>query len=146
MLNLFQSVGEIKLQSSMIVRRSLLKIWSDRLLFKQPFLEFKEKLKETFQKDRSPADIKNFIKENLNYNYKKGSSRVLKCNTPSLIELQAIFSCRMLRALKENEILINIDESSYNRSVKLDYNWLTRRISSSIINTRWVGRTLIILH
>ena len=77
--------------------------------FPKPFMKFKEKLKETFQEESSPSDIKKFIKENLNYSYKKESSRVLACKTPSLRELQAIFSCRMLRALRENEILINID-------------------------------------
>ena len=121
-----------------------MKIRLDLLLFQQPFLKFKKKLKETFQEDRSPADIKKFIKENLNYSYKKGSSRVLACKEPSLRELQAIFFCRMLRALRENEILINIDESSYKRSVKLDYSWFPRGISSPIVNTRWIGRTSII--
>ena len=58
--------------------------------------------------------------------------------------LQCIYSCRMLRVLRQNELIINIDESSYSRSVKKNYGWLPKGVSAPIINTRWTGRTSVV--
>ena len=80
----------------------------------------------------------------MKYSYKRGSSRVLASKNKNLTELQCIYSWRMLRTLKRNEILINIDESSFSRSVKWNYGWLPKGWSAPILNTRWVGRISII--
>ena len=72
----------------------------------------------------------------MNFSFKKGTSRMIASKIASLRELQSIYSCRMLRALKDDELLINVDESSYSRSIKRDYSWLPKGISSPIINTR----------
>ena len=59
--------------------------------------------------------------------------------------LWSIFSSRILSAVYEKRLIVNIDESSYNRSVKSNYSWLPIGCSSPILNTNCTGRTTIIL-
>ena len=50
----------------------------------------------------------------------------------------------MLREIRDEALLINVDESSYSRSIRRNYSWLPVGSSNPIINDRWFGRTSII--
>ena len=50
----------------------------------------------------------------------------------------------MLREIRDEALLVNVDESSYNRSIKRNYSWLPVGSSNPIINDRWFGHTSII--
>ena len=50
----------------------------------------------------------------------------------------------MLLAIYNRSLIINVDESSYNRIVKSNYSWLPIGDSNPILNTNWTGRTTII--
>ena len=89
-------------------------------------------------------DIRNFISNELKYKYKRGCCRPLRSKSENLKHLWAIFSSRILGAVYENELIVNIDELSYNRSLKSNYSWLPTGDSYPILNTNCTGRTTVI--
>ena len=58
--------------------------------------------------------------------------------------MQSIFWSRILKELHKHKILIDIDESSFTRSVKMMYSWLPSGKSSPILNINWKGRSSVI--
>ena len=98
-----------------------------------------------FESDVKAQDIRGFLSKELRYSYKRGSSRPRMSMKRKSKYLNAIFSSRMLLAWYNKDLIINLDESNYNRSVKSNYSWLPIGESSSIINTNWTGRTTIFL-
>ena len=46
--------------------------------------------------------------------------------------------------ISDNKIIFNVDETSYNDSVKCNYAWLQKGESSPIVNTNVAGKTNII--
>ena len=58
--------------------------------------------------------------------------------------MQAIFGCRMLEAIYNEQYLINVDEASYSRSVKTACSWLPCGKSNPIVNSRFQGSANII--
>ena len=99
---------------------------------------------QQFNTDRDWSVIKNFIKTELKYSYKKGSKRPVACTKEDLIYMQSIFSWRVVKDLHEGKLLVNIDESSYGRSIKRDYSWLPVGVSNPILNINWAGRASIV--
>ena len=97
-----------------------------------------------FDTDRDWSVIKEFIKTELKYSYKKGSKRPVACKKEDLIYMQSIFSWRVLKDLHQGKLLVNIDESSYGRSIKRDYSWLPVGTSNPILNINWAGRASVI--
>ena len=79
------------------------------------------------------------------YSYKRGASRTPKSKSKSSMYLQAAFSCWLLQSIYEDCMIVNIDESSFSRSVKWMYSWLPKSKTSGIINTLFKGRTTLIL-
>ena len=80
----------------------------------------------------------------LKYSYKRGSSRSNLCINNNLVYWQSIFASRALRNFSSGKTLINIDESSFTRSVKLDYSWLPIGESHPIVNTWGTGRAVVL--
>ena len=90
-------------------------------------------------KDRK-RDIKYFLKNQINYSYKKGSSTTLRGGSKIIKYQQSIFSSRVLADILNNKLIINIDECVFNRDLKKQYSWLPKGITSPIINTIATGR------
>ena len=89
-------------------------------------------------------DISNFIKKNLNYSYKKGSSTSFRGASRKIHLQQKIFSWRMLKNILMKKYIVNIDESSFNRDIKKEYSWLPRGVTSSIVNQIYSGSKSLI--
>ena len=58
--------------------------------------------------------------------------------------MQCIFWDREINLISENKVIFNIDEATYNNSVKCNYAWLPKGESSPIINTNIAGKMNII--
>ena len=97
-----------------------------------------------FKNDRSLYYIKRFIKDELWYTYKRGSSRVPLASDSKLKYLHWIFGLMIMNLISDGWTIINIDEASYTRSIKMDYSWLPRGYSNAIVNTLWRGRAFVI--
>ena len=77
------------------------------------------------------------MQNELGYSYKRGASRSFLSKNPKLVYMQAVFAARMLSWINNSKVIINVDESSYTKSTKIDYSWLPRGKSYPIINTHW---------
>ena len=85
------------------------------------------------------------MKNELRYAFKLGSSRPLASSKRESIYLQSMFSGRMLIAIHLKEFIVNVDGSSFSRSVKNNYSWLPKGKSMPILNTLCKGSTNILL-
>ena len=88
--------------------------------------------------------INDFVKNKLRYSYKRGSSRALACKRRETPYLQSIFWSRILAEIHKNQIAVNIDESSFSKSVKWNYSWLPKGESWPIVNANWTGTASVI--
>ena len=91
------------------------------------------KMNEIYGFKERKRDIKFYLKTKLNFSYKKGSSKPPPfVNTGNKL-FQVIYSSKMLKNINSDKILVNIDEASFNRSLKNNYSWMPKGITSSII-------------
>ena len=98
-----------------------------------------EKIEEMYNKRIKKRHLKHLLKHKLNYLYKKGSStnKIGSSNRTKL--LQSIFANKLLHSIYNMEILVNIDESSFNRNTKREYSCLPKGRTSSIWNMNSSG-------
>ena len=66
----------------------------------------------------------NYMKENMNISFKKSTSRPSNLNRERQQLLKWLFSRRLTKRISSNMILININESSFLRSTKINYSWI----------------------
>ena len=107
-------------------------------------MKSKNSVQEKFNESIDRFKVQSFIKSEMKYSYKKGSWRIATIKVKHLEEMHTIYSWRILRGICQQELIINIDESSYSRTVKRNYSWLLIGYLSPIFNTRWTGRVSII--
>ena len=89
-------------------------------------------------------ELRIYLKNCLGFRFKRGSSRAAWSMKKELKYLQAIFSWRILSDLYTNRLVVNVDESSFGRSIKANYSWLPKGSTYPIINTNWEGRVNLI--
>ena len=89
--------------------------------------------------------LRRFLKEKLKYRYKKGSSRPIKYRANRAQSAKSLFWSELLLMILRGETIINVDESSFDRSIRSNYSWLPRGADSSIINDRVKGKATLIL-
>ena len=99
---------------------------------------------ENFGNKNRKRDIKYFLKNKLNFSYKRGSSKPKAFSSNRNKLFQVIYSSKILRNINNDKYLINIDEASFNRSLKNNYSWMPKGITNSIINDTAKGRWSII--
>ena len=88
--------------------------------------------------------MERFVKKELKYCYKRGSSRSYLSINDDLKYWQSIFALRVLKNLSLGKIFINVDESSFTKSVKSNYSWLPVGESHPIVNTWGTGRAVVL--
>ena len=89
--------------------------------------------------------IRKLIKNKLNYSFKRGWSRVLKADCHEYNCMRRIFSSKLLIELTKDSIIYNIDESSFNRSLKKEYSCLPKGWSGRLLNIASYSRCSLIL-
>ena len=104
-----------------------------------------ENLSNVFgQRDRA-RKIRQLMKSDMRYSFKKGSSRPFKVLSPKSDIMNGIYWWKLLSLICRDALIINIDESSFSRSVKSNYSWFPRGKGSSIIHNTILGRCSLIL-
>ena len=107
-------------------------------------MKFRNKVYEMSGRKPSVPIITLFMKNDLRYAYKRGNSRPMASKNKRLPYMQSIFWWRVMSRMKKGIMIANIDESAYTRVVKQNYSWLPISKSSSLINSRCVGRASLI--
>ena len=72
-----------------------------------------EEVNKAFETKWRKREIKSFLKNSLNYSYKKGSAMTIKGASSKTSYNQAIFSWRTLNEIIWGKLMINIDEWSF---------------------------------
>ena len=90
--------------------------------------------------------VKNFVKNALKFNFKKGCSRPPKYIQPKTVITKGLFWTELLRMIhKQQQLIFNVDEWSFTRAVKAEYSWLPVGKSSMVINDHWKGSASLIM-
>ena len=80
-----------------------------------------------------------------NYRYKKWSSCPLKYQEYRTQLAKSLFWSELLQMILNGETLINVDESSIDRSIRNNYSWLSKGEDNPIVNDRVWGKSTLIL-
>ena len=109
-------------------------------------MKFSSRIAELGEKELKKCWVEKFVKKELKYCCERGSSRSYLSINDDLKYLQSIFASRVLKNLSLGKVFINIDESSFTKSVKSDYSWLPIGERHPIINTWGWEERLSCLH
>ena len=93
----------------------------------------------------SPYTIKTYVKKVLRYNFKKGWSRPPKYCQPNTKIAEELFWNELLRMIHNKQTIFSVDEWSFSRAMKMEYNWFPICKSSSIVNNIWKGSASLVL-
>ena len=89
---------------------------------------------EEFGLSINKREPKWFIKNDLQFSFKKGGSSTKNVVDHKNKLMKSIFSWDLLSAIMENTYLINVDEVSFNHKFTQSYSWLPKSQNTSIIN------------
>ena len=89
--------------------------------------------------------LKSYLKTVLNYWYKKVSSRPLKYRDDRTQLTKSLFWSELSLMALNGKTLINVDESSFDRSIRNNYSWLPKGEDNPIVNDRVSGKATLIL-
>ena len=67
--------------------------------------------------------IRKFMKEKLNYSYKRIKSRPNNINLDRIKSIRSLYATKLKQTITSSTLIINIDESSLNRHMKYNYGW-----------------------
>ena len=82
------------------------------------------KTKTNFDQTRSQLNI--IMEDRFKYNYIRGSCHPLKVSSPDHVLVKGIFSIKLLKILFEGKVIVNYDESSFDRDVIRNYSKLLK--------------------
>ena len=119
-----------------IVEPPKVPIWLDDI---QAFLKDEQQVVVPLSK------IRRHLKESLKYSYKKGSPRPPSCITTRSRLFKGLFAVKLLSYMKSGRILANIDEWSFERSIRQNYSWLPTGQNWSILHEPIEGKWSLIL-
>ena len=89
--------------------------------------------------------IRKFLKYELNYSFKRVSSKPTNLDLQKLLKLRKIFALKFLEIADEDTLIINVDESTISRTCKLCYSWSKKGKTSEFKNTIFQGSLSMIL-
>ena len=94
--------------------------------------------------DVSWRDIINCMKEQLNFSFKKVSSRVIIEDQQRVYLLKIIFCFEFANLLKRNLVIVNIDEVLFSNSTKTNCSWGLKGSSTIVHNISFKGSQSLI--
>ena len=89
--------------------------------------------------------IRDIMKNDLNFSYKKCWSRSNIVDFDKVKALRILFSARLSIQLKEKILIWNIDEWTISRNTKVNYSWSIKGINKEVKNIPFSGNLYLIL-
>ena len=93
-----------------------------------------------FSLSLNKRELKEFLKKDLNFSFKRGSSTVLLKNINDDAKMKQIFSLEIINSIINKKLIINIDEIWFSIKLVNNYSWLPKSATSTIINQESSGR------
>ena len=81
----------------------------------------------------------------MRYSYRKGSSQLPNSANKRSQLIKVLYWAEILMLVVNGRVVVNVKESSFNRSVKNNYSWLSKRVNITILNDSTLGKTILIL-
>ena len=78
--------------------------------------------------------LKRYFKDEMRLSYKKGKSRPVSFDLLKQEYLKSLFSADICSKINNFLLLVNVDESSFSRSMKLNYSWIEKGEDNTITN------------
>ena len=88
--------------------------------------------------------IRQYIKEKLGMSYKIGKSRPMLFDTERNMLIKWYFTVRIAHIIEGIDLIVNIDEASFSRSLKRNRSWLKRGVEDVITNIKYSGSLSLI--
>ena len=89
--------------------------------------------------------VRRTIKEDLGYSYKRRWSRPPKYMDSKLMKQKGVFWIELMMIMNKLQTIYNVDEWSFERSLKQEYSWLSKSGGGAIINNVSEGKASLIL-
>ena len=83
----------------------------------------------------SKQNIASFLRSSLGLSYKRVASRQTKSSIPETKLKKIIFWFEFANLIKPEHKLVNIDESLFSRSTKINYSWTMKGVEASVTNS-----------
>ena len=80
-----------------------------------------------------------FLRSSLGLSYKRVASRLTKSNIPETKLKKIIFWLEFANLIKPEHILLNIDETLFSKSTKINYSWTMKGVEASVTNSTLIG-------
>ena len=93
----------------------------------------------------SVSVIRRFMKTQMRLSFKRVKSHPNNVNLQKIESIRKLLAVTHSKSISKNTLLINIDESSINRSVKTLYSWSFRGVSNEKKNSSFSGSTSWVL-
>ena len=147
------TIAELKHESMFFKHNHLIKpeIWEyiDSMVrppkFPMTLSKIRNEIFQTFGIKYSIHKIRKYLKDELRYTYRKGSSRPCRYNVRRIQLIKELFCSELLQIILSKEIIINVDECSFDRTLKQAYSWFPRGKSWAVINAVYQGKANLIL-
>ena len=107
-------------------------------------MKFKSKWRKVLGIIPSRHKTITWIKKELSYVCKRGSSKSHMSKSSKMKYSQLIFGIRMWSIIENNYYIVNVDEAMFTKSVKQNYSWLTCGKRHPIVNQNWVWSSTVI--
>ena len=88
--------------------------------------------------------IKDIMSKILNLSFKKSKSRPIRLNSMKQSHIKCLFAVKLVKAMNDFSILINIDDTLFSRTTRPSYSWLERGKEWSIGNIWCTNSTSLI--
>ena len=91
------------------------------------------------QKNYKSSWIRSIMKNKLNLTYKRIKPRPNSINFDKVKACRQLFAIKFSQLLSKNSLVINIDETSINRHIKINYSWSLKGKQYEARNSPFVG-------
>ena len=124
---------------------STLRTWSGLKKFTVTLSKIRNEVFQKIDIKYSIHKIRKYLKDGLQYTYRKGSSRPCRYNIRRIQLIKELICSELLRIILRKEIIINVDECRFDRTLKQAYSWFPNEKSWVVINTVNKGKANLIL-
>ena len=126
------------------IRREI-KFYNKNCEFPYTVGDVKQYLDDTNNKDNPPAIIRKVMINDMNLSFKLCKSRPLIFNIAKVKAARKLFWVYFTKRLEPSTLIINIDESTFSRTSKINYSWSKKGSCAELKNTPFSGSTSMIL-